>query len=262
MKTFRQALVLSSMVLLTTAAAHAYELNGKEYTLDPFFQQAEKPGKAVTLQAENAPLTEVLKDISNQSGYSLEWRSFDKAPLITIKSKDAPVLHVLAEIARTNQLDLHRLDDKKNEFGLIKDHPILSYAVHGPVLIAWHGKVTSQDFDFSANPPAVVKVTKYRMSLTRDLDATLETYNPGGGGSLHRNRPVHFALAGGIERTLQSTHEPNTFGGPWPDWQFEPVEEFAGKTGDLSVTIPISVSDANHKVTQEETEFVLKDCPL
>ena len=99
------------------------------------------------------------------------------------------------------------------------------------------------------------------MSFVRDLGATLETYDPSQGGGIHRNRPVHFRFAGGTEKTLQSTHLPNTFGGPWPDWQFEPATDLTG-TADISVTFPVSVSGADGKVVQQEIEFVMKDCPL
>ncbi len=255
-----------TMIFLMTAFfaanANAYELNGKEYPTDAFFVKVGKVGPTVTLGAKEMPLSIFLEEIFKQTSVKATWQGFDdEAPAVSVQAKDAPLLHVLAEIAKENNFNIYQMNSDDKGLYLRKEHPILSYGVHGPTLVTWHGKLTSSAYDFTKDPPAVVEVTKYRMSFIRDVDTTLQTYDPGG-GAIHRNRPVRFVLSAGTEHTLQSDHAPNTFGGPWPDWQFEPVAEWAGKNADVSVTFPVSVSKADGKVSQQEIEFTLKDCPL
>ena len=254
--------LIAITMFLVTGNVFAYELNGKSYNMDVFLKNASKSVPVVSVQTKETPLVILLEDILKQSGTKVKWWGFEnEAPHITIQSKEAPVLHVLAEIAKTYKLDLYRNNESEDTIFLAKENAVLTYAVNGPALVTWHGKITSADFDFTQSPPAPVEVTKYRMRFLRDLGSTLQTYDPNG-GTLHRNRPVRFILSSGGERTLQSDHAPNTFGGPWQDWQFEPVKEFEGKKADLIVTLPISISDTNHKVSQKEIEFVLKDCPV
>ncbi len=193
---------------------------------------------AVTVEAKDALLEEVVQTISKQAGWPVDCGGFDgKEKRVSLSVKNVPFLGALGELCRQNRWSFGEYQDGEGgrsfriETHEVKD-PIVAYQVHGPLMLTWHGLSTLTSFNFD-DPQKPLKITKYRLGYFSDPRACLEVGSEQGPV---RDIPVTFTL-GGRDAVLQSDHNPTTFESGVPAWQFPP-EKFSAPPAALRVAVP------------------------
>lgn len=181
------------------------------------------------------PVDEALEALSRDWGLTVEWGG---GPLPHVAADPSrPPLVRLAELGKATRSGF-RLWQTMDGGPVMKlsqtEHPVLAYAVEGPLALVWHGLATTKDHNFE-EPAKPIRATRYRLSLVEDPRSHARA---GDGGRAIRDLPVTFRV-GGKEMALQSDHRPGVFGSG-PQWEFAPRPELAG-TAEIEVTMPYVV---------------------
>ncbi len=232
----RLTLVLLLLALPLSAAETGYVLNGQAHPADPAFDAIPQSGR-ITAAFKDVPVEKVLEEISRQAGTPVKFWMGEGAP-VTLSAERAPLLAVLAALCKDHGWGLELMTNPEGIEELnvsgSTDCPVRAYAVRGPLLLLWHGLITSKKYDFDQDPPGLKEVTKYRMGLVTDPLSHIEVVDRERQMAA-RDFPALFKPAEGPEVELKSDHKPNTFGSG-PPWEFAPREGLAG-SGSLTVAL-------------------------
>jgi len=190
----------------------------------------------VTIQASDQPLEEVLKQLSQQAGFTAKCGMGVSDKRVTLSLQNTPFLAALAEICIQIQAGLELLQTSDGyEMHIEADMPIKKYQLFGPLLLTWHGLATTKEYNFE-DPQNMRANTKYWLGVTKDPMSHAETAID----KALRDQPVTLIMADGQRLILQSDHKPGTFVSGQPDWQFAPRPELSGKkASSLEVDIPL-----------------------
>jgi hypothetical protein len=211
-----------------------YEINGNRYEVPEEVSAIPQSGR-VTVHFMNRPVTEILAELSRQSGCPLGWWG-NEGPSMTLSTRNAPLLAVLGALCTAHRLDVGPVqtgEGEKLQLSPKEGGGIVRCQVAGPLLLAWYGLGTETEYNFE-DPQNPRKVTRYRLGLIEDLRAHIEA----GRGQPLREEPVRFLFQPGAqERELRSDHQKNIFK-TGPQWKFKPDERFVGSSADIRVHLP------------------------
>jgi hypothetical protein len=234
-----------------TAVPETYQLNGKTFTNDPLLS-ATPQTPTITLEAKDQPVESVIAQLAEQTGHEIKSGGFGNNPKnVTLSAKDAPLWAVIGALCEQGGWGFSVYSQPGHPIGIPGgfSHPLRGHQVNGPVLLAWHGLVESDEFDFSQNPPKSVKVTTMILDLMMDPNSNVEIQEP------VLNPDFSFVLADGTTVTLKADKEMQD-GRGGRSWRFMPKEQLSGKSATLetSVIVWAPTQSGNNQVGWKQGE--------
>ncbi len=222
------------MTLLTILLClqDAYEINMRPYKMMPELASVPQSGR-ITLEMRNSPAVDVCAELSKQAGIKIDWNGAKDATT-SIQAKDAPLMHVLAEMCRNHECMMEEFQSGDGNYiqipGTFEKTPMVKYQVQGPFLLIWQGLANLEEYNFK-DPKNPIKKTRFALKIVLDPRCHARLTEKGA-----RDFPVTFRI-GGKELSVKSDHDPNVFSSSGPTWQFEPRAELAGNAS-LEVKLP------------------------
>ena len=192
----------------------------------------------VTLDASDRPVDEVLYKIGKQAGRQIEWEG-DEKKNVSVSVQNAPFWEPLVQACRQSGVGFTIYSQPGNPIKApgMSSHPIRLYDVKGPVLLAWHGLVEDDKFDFSVTPAVSRKVRTLSLEMRLDPACQVRIKDP-----VLKPEFTFVTAQGG--RIVRKADEEAQDGMGGRAWRFEPAGGTPEEPSEVEVSIPLWIPGA------------------